>query len=425
MPLSAAGAAAQSQSCGAGALGGSASVVLNNLIDQLSDQTAESMTDVQKQNRLNLIGSLVAGITAAAGGEAAVAANAAQIESANNHLNDYEKIQLRDERSQYQANCGGENASADSCKGLKKSIEDLEEKGRSVLASETITPGEDFAPAQTIKIEPNDVIPCVGSSNGYCIVTDESISPEGQKEWVLKPASEEQALDGKARNAQVLADINENIKKSGGELFESGCASDPLCMVYRIGGGANPVNGNVPTAGDRLLTGIELFVMVAGAKGAAASGAKGTASALETTNPIVVSGSRAIDKAKSYESGVRGMYGNSTFEQRQFEAIIDGKVLNGVADEVAMIGGKRTAVEAKFVEDWSASLRNPTSPTGSKPWSVAEQTKMVDQAKKYSSGFEGGVVYHTNSAELASHYSKIFTEAGVTNFKFVITPVKN
>lgn len=50
---------------------------------------------------------------------------------------------------------------------------------------------------------------------------------------------------------------------------------------------------------------------------------------------------------------------------------------------------------------------------------------MVEQAKKYSSGFEGGVIYHTNSQELASQYSKAFTEAGVANFKFVITLVKN
>lgn len=241
-------------------------MVLNNLIDQLSNQTTEGMTDAQKQNRLNLIGSLVAGITAAAGGEAAVAANAAQIESANNHLNVYEKIQLRNERSQYQASCGGENAATDSCRGLKNSIETLEEKGRSVLASETSTPGEDFAPAQTIKIEPNDVIQCVGSSNGYCVVTDESVSPEGKKEWVLKPASEEQALEGKARNAQVLANINDSVKKAGGALFEAGCGTDALCMIYRIGGGANPVDGKVPSAGDRLLTGIELFVMAAGAR---------------------------------------------------------------------------------------------------------------------------------------------------------------
>lgn len=49
---------------------------------------------------------------------------------------------------------------------------------------------------------------------------------------------------------------------------------------------------------------------------------------------------------------------------------------------------------------------------------------MLDQAKKYSSGFDGGVVYHTNSTDLAIHYSKIFNEAGIENFKFLITPVK-
>ncbi|HCE3811840.1 TPA: hypothetical protein NEO23_006134, partial [Pseudomonas aeruginosa] len=155
-------------------------------------------------------------------------------------------------------------------------------------------------------------------------------------------------------------------------------------------------------------------------------GAKATGGALESTSPIVVSGSRAIDKAQSYESGVRGMYGGTkAFDERQFRAVVDGKIVNGVADDVAIIGGKKTAVEAKFVENWGSSLRNPASPSGSKPWSVAEQTKMVAQAKKYSSGFDGGVVYHTNSPELASHYSKLFTEAGVTKFKFVITPTKN
>ncbi|MEA9997429.1 hypothetical protein QN382_23300, partial [Pseudomonas sp. 10B1] len=151
-------------------------------------------------------------------------------------------------------------------------------------------------------------------------------------------------------------------------------------------------------------------------------GAKGAGTALETTNPVVVSGSRAIDKAQSYESGVRGMYGDTPFAERQYTALVDGQRVNGVADEVAVIGGKPTAIEAKFVDDWASSIRNPESPAGSKPWSVAEQTKMVDQAKKYSSGFDGGAIYHTNSPELASYYSKVFTDAGVTNFKFVITP---
>ena len=139
-----------------------------------------------------------------------------------------------------------------------------------------------------------------------------------------------------------------------------------------------------------------------------------------------MNGSRAIDKAKSYESGVRGLYGGTkTFDERQFRTVVDGKIVNGVADDVAIIGGKKTAVEAKFVENWDDSLRNPASQAGLKPWSIAEQTVMVDQAKKYSSGFDGGVVYHTNSPELASYYSKLFTDAGITKFKFVITPVNN
>lgn len=103
-----------------------------------------------------------------------------------------------------------------------------------------------------------------------------------------------------------------------------------------------------------------------------------------------------------------------------------------MADNVTIINGQRNAVEAKFVEDWGNSLRNPTSSVGSKPWSVAEQTKMLDQARKYSAAFEGGVIYHTNSPELADHYSKLFADAdadadadaGVNKFKFIITPVK-
>lgn len=47
---------------------------------------------------------------------------------------------------------------------------------------------------------------------------------------------------------------------------------------------------------------------------------------------------------------------------------------------------------------------------------------MPDLQVSYSS-FDGGAIYHTNSPELASYYSKVFSEAGVTNFKFVITPV--
>jgi filamentous hemagglutinin len=50
------------------------------------------------------------------------------------------------------------------------------------------------------------------------------------------------------------------------------------------------------------------------------------------------------------------------------------------------------------------------------------QQDMVDQAFKYSAFFESGVIYHTNSLELATLYQNLFTKLGIENFKFVITP---
>jgi hypothetical protein len=140
------------------------------------------------------------------------------------------------------------------------------------------------------------------------------------------------------------------------------------------------------------------------------------------TEPVAVSGSRAIDLGASYETGVRGLYGSTS--RQPYTAVVNGQVVNGVADGVTRVGGQLTAVEAKFVESWGASLRNPASPIGNTPWAIAEQQAMMDQAVKYSANFRVGVVYHTNSVKFAAHYSQVFKDAGITNFKFVITPVK-
>ena len=103
-------------------------------------------------------------------------------------------------------------------------------------------------------------------------------------------------------------------------------------------------------------------------------------------------------------------------------AIDYGQWVDGVADNVVQIGGKNTAIEAKYVDDWAASLRNPLSLNGTKPWALAEQRKMLNQAQKYNSAFNQ-IIYHTNSVELANYYSDMFKNAGITNFEFVITPV--
>ena len=74
-----AGAAASSQSCGAGALGASASSVIGSLLAPTDGMSAED-----RQARENLVTSLVAGIATASGTNAATAAGAAQIEGENN-----------------------------------------------------------------------------------------------------------------------------------------------------------------------------------------------------------------------------------------------------------------------------------------------------------------------------------------------------
>jgi hypothetical protein len=144
--------------------------------------------------------------------------------------------------------------------------------------------------------------------------------------------------------------------------------------------------------------------------------------AFETTEAVAVSGRRAIDRSTTYEKGVRSMYGDVPFKQRKFEVVMDGKEVKCIADNTTLVNGKSTAVEAKYVDDWLTSLRNPASKDGGEPWAVKEQLKMVRQAKAYSLNFPGRTLYHTNDVDLAVHYTNVFRKSGIRNFRFVITP---
>lgn len=137
------------------------------------------------------------------------------------------------------------------------------------------------------------------------------------------------------------------------------------------------------------------------------------------TEHVAVEGKRAIDRSQVYENEVRQLYGGSTHSDRRYSAIVDGKKSNGVADAVATVAGREVAVEAKYVDNWADSIRNPAQ---TQPWAKIEQQRMLEQARKYSAGYQGGVIYHTNSPELAAHYSQVFRDAGITNFEFFITP---
>ncbi|MCE1244334.1 hemagglutinin repeat-containing protein [Oryzomicrobium sp.] len=121
-----AGAAAQSQSCGAGASGAAASVVLNNMLDVLTGKGADTLSAQEKEARKNLVTSVVAGIAAAAGSDnVATATNAATIEAENNAL--VKKADIKVALSALKA-CQGKT----SC--IKESLQDFDKKNRQQLA---------------------------------------------------------------------------------------------------------------------------------------------------------------------------------------------------------------------------------------------------------------------------------------------------
>jgi filamentous hemagglutinin len=87
--LGCAGGAASGGECGAGALGASAGVVLNSVLDQAS--RTEGLDPSEKDARANLVASLVAGVAQAMGADSAQAATAAQVETLfNRQLNQSE-----------------------------------------------------------------------------------------------------------------------------------------------------------------------------------------------------------------------------------------------------------------------------------------------------------------------------------------------
>ena len=79
-----AGAAAQSQSCGAGASGAAAGVVLTNLVQALDGRDASKLDAGEREALTNILSAIVAGVTTAAGGDVAVTTAAAKIEIENN-----------------------------------------------------------------------------------------------------------------------------------------------------------------------------------------------------------------------------------------------------------------------------------------------------------------------------------------------------
>lgn len=124
---------------------------------------------------------------------------------------------------------------------------------------------------------------------------------------------------------------------------------------------------------------------------------------------------------QGYERAVQNMYGGpAKFSARQYQTVVNGEFVNGVADNVVNIGGNSVAVEAKFVNSWSSSIRNPASAIGNRPFAIDAQAEVLSQAQKYSDAFDQ-VIYHSNSPEFIQHYSNVFQNADISNIQFILT----
>lgn len=103
-----AGAAASGGNCSAGALGASASVVLNNLIDRVANTSATDLPSDEQEARANLVTSIVAGIAATSGSgtDTSTATASTRLELENNYLSEKEARQLDQEFSACKASSG-------------------------------------------------------------------------------------------------------------------------------------------------------------------------------------------------------------------------------------------------------------------------------------------------------------------------------
>ncbi|WP_063580937.1 hemagglutinin repeat-containing protein [Achromobacter ruhlandii] len=85
--LGCAGAAAKSTGCGAAATGASAGIVISQLMEQVSGKSSNKLDPVKREARINLVTSVLAGLTAALDPKAVAAVNdAARVELENNQL---------------------------------------------------------------------------------------------------------------------------------------------------------------------------------------------------------------------------------------------------------------------------------------------------------------------------------------------------
>ncbi|VEJ55664.1 hemagglutinin repeat-containing protein [Pragia fontium] len=251
--------AAVAKGSGNNALAGAAGAVSGELIAQLLteklyEKKPKDLTE-EERKAISALSTIVSGAIGGVAGDSmeSVATGAAAGKNAveNNHLSTTEKLTLTDKENKYASLCQGGDSGSGACQKLKADIDILRQKGQSIDKVEESELGPDFQLSGSEKFEhkPGDVVPCVNSGNGLCVVTSESAN--GGKEWVLESATDSQAQQALSQNKESEA----FIKELGAAYFNAGCglpgAASTICQAYSASGGPNPIDGKVPTDGER------------------------------------------------------------------------------------------------------------------------------------------------------------------------------
>lgn len=240
-----------------------------------------------KRQLVVLLSTLAAGLAGGlVGGTAAdglAGAQAGQTAVENNHLSQTDRIALDQKKKTYTADCSGAAAASTGCQALYKDIGELEDKGRSILQLEQIVVGSDMGQDVTQAHPPGEVVPCAGSGNGYCVVSNTAVQTQDGLEWALTPANDVQAQAALTKNQQDGARLDNDSRINGEQLPAAGCAGpgvvSALCQGYFTLGGENPFTGQAASTSDRVGYGLDLALQVLPFLALGLSAAKATGAA--------------------------------------------------------------------------------------------------------------------------------------------------
>jgi hypothetical protein len=123
---------------------------------------------------------------------------------------------------------------------------------------------------------------------------------------------------------------------------------------------------------------------------------------------IRVIGRNTNERARDYEQQIRVKFGSGNAAPTRVKGV-------GNPDDIH----HEMIIEVKYTEDFASSIYNPNFDRGFPHTAVEE---MIDQARRYSTAFTGGVTYYTNSEELARVYTNRFRENDINNFRFNVVP---